>query len=396
MDIRDNRLFLGGIAAEELVVRYGTPLYVYEAETIVRRYQDLIEHIPYRPLRIHYALKANSNPEVLRLLRRLGAGAETVSPGEIRLAKEAGFQEILFTCSYIGRAELHRAIEEGATVHLDSLAQIRHCGEIAPGGRVSLRINQGIGAGHHRHVVTGGAESKFGIPVAQLREALELAGEYRLNVVGLHQHIGSNILDERILLRAAEAQLATARSVEGLEFIDLGGGLGIPYRPEERPLDIRRFGAALAGRFEAFCREYGRPLTLILEPGRYLVGESGTLLATVTDIKRIPERTFVGIDSGMNHLIRPALYGAYHEIVNASRVEGEREVACLVGNICESSDFFARDRPLPLFREGDIVAIRNVGAYGYTMSSQYNTRPRPAEVLVERGQARLIRERETV
>lgn len=396
MDVRENRLYLGGVPAEELAQRYGTPLYVYECEAIARRYADLIEHIPYRPLRIHYACKANSNPEILRFIRGLGAGAETVSPGEIRLAREAGFEpeEILFTCSNIGRAELQFVLEQGVTVHLDSLTQLRHCGELAPGKRVSLRINQGIGAGHHRHVITGGPESKFGIPVEQLPEALALARHYGLRVVGLHQHIGSNVLDEGVLLEAMEAQLRTAATIPGLEFIDLGGGLGIPYRPEETPLAIERLGRAMAERFVQFCLAYGHTLELILEPGRYLVAESGTLLATVTDIKRTPERTFVGIDTGFNHLLRPALYGAYHEIVNASRVEGEKEVACVAGNICESGDLFAHDRLLPRFREGDILAILKVGAYGYAMSSNYNARPRPAEVLVEGNQVRLIRERE--
>lgn len=396
MEVRENRLWIGEVSAEELAARYGTPLYVYEARTIAHRYGELVEHIPYRPLHIHYALKANSNPEILRFLRQLGAGAETVSPGEIRLAREAGFEprEILFTCSNIGRAELHHVIEQGVMIHLDSLGQLRHFGELAPGGRVSLRINQGIGAGHHRHVVTGGPESKFGIPVEQLPEALALAKQYGLRIVGLHQHIGSNVLDEGVLLEAMEAQLCTAFSVPGLEFIDLGGGLGIPYRPEEKPLDMRRLGKAISDRFARFCHAYGRPLELILEPGRYLVAESGILLATVTDVKRTPVRTFVGVDTGLNHLLRPALYGAYHEIVNASRVEGEQEVACVAGNICESGDLLARDRLLPRFQEGDILAVLKVGAYGYAMSSNYNARPRPAEVLVEGDQVRLIRERE--
>ncbi|MGC8873314.1 MAG: diaminopimelate decarboxylase [Chloroflexia bacterium] len=398
MDVRGNRLFFGEFAAEELAARYGTPLYVYETSTIARRYAELVQHIPYRPLRIHYACKANSNLEILRLVHQLGAGAETVSPGEIRLALAAGFapHEILFTCSNIGRAELVYVLEQGVMVHLDSLGQIRHAGELAPGLRVSLRINQGIGAGHHRHVITGGPESKFGIPVELLPDALALAGRYGLKVVGIHQHIGSNVLDAAILLEAMDAQLRTAASIAGLEFIDLGGGLGIPYRPEEKPLDLPALGKQMCECFARFCETYGRPLEMILEPGRYLVAEAGTLLATVTDIKRTPHRSFVGIDSGLNHLIRPALYGAYHEIVNASRVEGDREVACVAGNICESGDLFAHDRLLPRFQEGDILALLKVGAYGYAMSSNYNARPRPAEVLVDGHDVRLIRERESI
>lgn len=398
MEIKDNQLYLGGIRAIDLAQEYGTPLYVYEEDTIRARYAELVESIPYGKLKIHYACKANANVEILKLLRTLGANVETVSKGEILLALKAGFQpsQILYTCSNITAEELHFVLQSGIMINLDSLTQLRRCGECRPGSSISIRTNQGIGAGHHAHVITGGPESKFGIDVAQLEEAKDIAEQYHLTIIGVHQHIGSNILDEAILLEAMRALLATAAKLPHLEFVDFGGGFGIPYRPDDRRLNIHLFGEKASVLFSDFCRRYGRELTMVLEPGRYLVAEAGTLLATVTDVKRAPHRTFVGIDTGFNHLIRPAMYGAYHPIVNASHVHGKEEVVTVAGNLCESGDVFAKDRKLTVCEEGDILAILNVGAYGFSMSSNYNARPRPAEISVSGGRARVIRERECI
>jgi diaminopimelate decarboxylase len=391
----DEPVLLARIPATELADRFGTPLYVYDASVIQRRYAELLESIHYRPLRIHYACKANSNLELLKLVQSLGAGAETVSPGEVDLALRAGFgtAEIIHTCSNMSRQELAYLIELGITVNLDSLTQIRHWGEMAPGTNISIRVNQDIGAGHHAHVVTGGPNSKFGIHVRDLDDALSLAKHYGLRVSGMHQHIGSNILDVATLLKACQALLETAAILPELDFVDLGGGLGIPYRPDELPLDIIALGQGLSQAFDDFCQPHGRPLTLVLEPGRYLVGDAGVLLTSVTDVKRTSGQTFVGVDSGFNHLLRPAMYGAYHPICNASRPQGKREVVTVVGNICESGDVFAHQRALPECREGDLLAILKAGAYGFSMCSEYNCRPRPAEVLVSEGPVRLIRER---
>nr|MBC7243932.1 diaminopimelate decarboxylase [Chloroflexota bacterium] len=396
MQVRGNQLYLGGIPAVDLAQEYGTPLYVYEEDTIRTRYAELVESIPYRKLRIHYACKANVNVEILKLLREMGANVETVSKGEILLARKAGFapEQILYTCSNATVEELHFAVASGVTINLDSFAQIRRYGELRPGSSISIRINQGIGAGHHAHVITGGPESKFGIDFTQLEEAKALAKRYNLTIVGIHQHIGSNVLDEALLIEGMKALLATAARLAHLEFVDFGGGLGIPYRPDERRLNIREFGRMASALFADFCRAYGKELTMVLEPGRYLVAEAGTLLATVTDVKRTPHRTFVGIDTGFNHLIRPAMYGSYHPILNASCVRGREEIVTVAGNLCEAGDLFAKDRKLPECKEGDILAILNAGAYGFSMSSNYNARPRPAEVLVSQGQARVIRARE--
>ena len=396
MQVRNNKLCLGEVEAESLAREYGTPLYVYEERVIRSRFAELVEAIPYPALRLHYACKANANVEILRLLRSLGANAETVSRGEILLALGAGFspQQILHTCSNISADELRFVINSGVVINLDSLGQLRHCGEWNPGASVSIRINQGIGAGHHPHVITGGPDSKFGIDVSQLNEAKALAAEHHLSIVGIHQHIGSNVLDATLLIEAMKAILDSAATFAGLEFVDLGGGVGVPYHPHEKPLDVRWFGAMAAELFERFWRRYGKELCMVLEPGRYLVAEAGTLLATVTDVKRTPFHTFVGVDTGFNHLLRPAMYGAYHHILNASRVEGQEEVVWVAGNLCEAGDLLARDRSISRCGEGDIVAILNAGAYGFSMSSNYNARPRPAEVMISGSEARLIRPRE--
>jgi diaminopimelate decarboxylase len=396
MEVRNNKLCLGDVEAESLAREYGTPLYVYDEDVIRSRFASLVAAIPCPRLHLHYACKANANVEILKLLRDLGSNAETVSRGEILLAFRAGFapQQILHTCSNIHADELRFVVDSGVMVNLDSLGQMRHYGEWNPGACVSIRINGGIGAGHHPHVITGGPDSKFGIDVSQLDEARALATEYHLQIVGVHQHIGSNVLDAALLVEAMKSVLDSATTFTGLEFVDFGGGLGVAYRPDEKPLDVQQFGAMASELFGLFCRRYGKPLSMVLEPGRYLVAEAGTLLATVTDVKRTPFHTFVGVDTGFNHLVRPAMYGSYHSILNASRVDGEQEVVWVAGNLCESGDLLAKDRTITKCREGDIVAVLNVGAYGFSMSSNYNARPRPAEVMVCGSRARVIRPRE--
>lgn len=369
---------------KNLVRKFGTPIYVYNFKTIRERYLDLVENIFYPKLRIHYAMKANSNIEILKLLRRLGAKVETVSGGEILLALKSGFRtkDILYTSTSVSKAEIVFVVKNKIQINLDSLSQIELYGKLNPGAKVGLRINQGIGAGHHNHVITGGVMSKFGIPLEHLPQAKRLAEKYKLQIISLHQHIGSNVLDKKILLKAFEKLLETAGEFPDLESLDFGGGFGVPYLPEEKSFDFKIFGAEITKKMSNFCKKYGRELTMILEPGRFLVAESGILLATVTEIKNNPKRNFVGIDTGFNHLIRPILYGSYHEILNASRVKGEKIKADIVGNICEAGDVFGRSRIIVKPKIGDILAIKNVGAYGYAMASHYNNRSLPREILV--------------
>jgi diaminopimelate decarboxylase len=287
-------------------------------------------------------------------------------------------------------------------VNVDSLSQLRFMGERHPGARVCVRINPNVGAGHHDHVITGGPESKFGIDYTQVDRIRELSSTHELKVAGIHQHIGSGILQPDKFIEAMHVLLETAEKIEGLSFIDFGGGFGVPYREEERRMDVQVLGRKVSDEFERFCRSYGSELKLIVEPGRYLVAEGGFLLATVTSVKEGQRHRFVGVNSGFNHLVRPAMYGSYHPILNAQNVDGSRIPQTIAGNLCESGDTFTRDeegivdRDLPPFSEGDVVAILNAGAYGFSMASLYNTRPRPAEVLVTDGRARLIRKRETI
>ncbi len=384
METKNNQLYFGRTSAKSLARKFGTPLYIYEAETIKRQYALLSSNTRYPKLDIHYACKANSNFAVLKLLRSLGSKIETVSRGEIMAALKAGFkrEDIIYTSTSVSKEEMAFVVKNKIRVNLDSLAQIELYGRMNPEAKIGLRINQGIGAGHHSHVITGGEMSKFGIPLKHIPQAKSLAKKYKLKIVCLHQHIGSNVLNKNILLRAADKLFETALNFPDLESLDFGGGFGVPYLPREKNLDIKSFGAEIPKSMERFCKKYGRELKMMIEPGRFLVAESGVLLTSVTEIKKNPKRTFVGVDTGFNHLIRPVLYGSYHEILNASKIKGRKIKADIVGNICESGDVFGRDRMITPPHAGDILAIKNAGAYGYAMASHFNLRALPKEVLI--------------
>jgi len=394
-------LYVGNYRAEELALRFGTPLYVYDLDTVAENYSKLVKSVPYEDLEVLYSCKANSNPWILKTLKDLGSGLDAVSPFEALLGVKLGFprERILFTGSSVSDEEMRFVKEElGVLINVDSISQLRRYGRLFPGTEVSVRINPGIGAGHHGYAVTGGV-TKFGIYLDQVARVKEVASEYSLRVVGLHTHIGSGVLEVEPYLRALEVLLEVARGFKDLKFVDLGGGFGIPYRPGEKPLDVATLGTEVAKRLKEFSRKYGH-VKLRLEPGRYLVGNAGILLVRVVDIKEVSlggvMKVFVGVDSGMNHLIRPALYGAYHEVVAVSKADRPREiVADVVGNVCESGDVLASGVALPKLDEGDVLAIVDVGAYGYSMSSNYNLRPRPAEVVVSGSWVQLARRRET-
>jgi diaminopimelate decarboxylase len=403
MDIRDNALYLGDLAAEGLADAFGTPLYVYEEEVIRRQCRAMREAFAAAQPDIHFAVKANSNPALLAILREEGLFIDAVSPFEVRLCLEQGFApgQILFTGNNTSEEDFAYCLERGVPVNAGSLVELERFGRMSPGGNISLRINPDVGAGHHHHVITGGPHSKFGIYHTERDAIAGLLERHSLKLVGIQSHIGTGILRTDEMLEAMEIILATARHFPHLEFIDFGGGYGIPYRPEQQPLPLAELGSAMCGRFAAFCTEYGRPLRMKLEPGRYLVAQSATLLVRVTNISATPAHTFVGTDSGFNHLIRPVLYGAYHEIVNASAVKGEPIEAVVAGNICESGDVFTQGhngwehRSLTRPEVGHLLALLDVGAYGMVLASNYNLRPRPAEVLIKGANARLIRRRET-
>lgn len=391
---RGSKLQIGGMNAEDLARQYGSPLYVYDGAIIRRQYRALRDAITYPDTRFFYASKANPNRKLMNILREEGCGLEAVSYNEVLAGLDAGFapEEIIFTCSFITKDELEAVIKAGVMVNIDSLTQLRWFGEMNPGGAVSLRINQGIGAGHHQHTITGGPDSKFGIDITQIDDAKRIAAEHNVRIVGLHQHIGSHILEPETFMLAIRALLKTAQQFDGLEFLDFGGGFGVAYRETDEPLNLRELGAMITKEVEIFTKEYGH-IQIRFEPGRFLMAESGVLLATVADIKETPYHTFVGLNTGFNHLIRPMMYGSYHQIVNASNTDGKTRKVWLVGNICESGDIFAKDRDLQEPKAGDTIAILDAGAYGYAMSFFYNGRKQPEEVLVENGAARLISER---
>jgi len=404
MEIRENRLYIGGVVAQALVEEFGSPLYVYEEETLRARARELLEAIIYPKREIKYACKANTNVEIMKIFREEGMSIDAVSPGEVYAALKAGFSadQILFTTNNATHEEIEYGISRGVKINVDSLSQLRFVGERHSGRDICVRINPNVGAGHHDHVITGGPESKFGIDYTKVDRIKEIARTYDLTIIGIHQHIGSGILQPEKFIEAVDVLLDTAGRFESLQFIDFGGGIGIPYREDERRIDVQVLGSKISEVFERFCRAYGRELKLVLEPGRYLVAESGFLLAMVTSVKEGQRHRYVGVNSGFNHLVRPAMYGSYHPILNANSVDGARIPQTIAGNLCESGDTFTRDeegivdRELPPFNEGDIVAILNTGAYGFSMASLYNTRPRPAEVLVRDGIARVIRKRETI
>jgi diaminopimelate decarboxylase (EC 4.1.1.20) len=396
--MRNNILYIGQAKASTIADKYGTPLYVYNEDTIRMKYDSLIENITYPKTEIYYACKANYNLTILRMLRDLGAGIDAVSPEEVYLALKAGFShnKILFTGNNVTDEEMKFVKNHNVLINIDSLSQLKRYGGMYPDSEISIRINPNVGAGHHAHVITGGPESKFGIYYTRTDEIKRIASDYNLKIIGIHMHIGSGILDPEPFLLGIRSLLSTAKEFKGLEFIDIGGGLGIPYKPKERQLDLKKFGQKLGEIFDSWSENYGK-VALRLELGRYLVAESGVLLTRVNTVKKTPYRTFIGVDTGFNHLIRPILYGAYHKIIAVNKVSHEKtQKVDVCGNICESGDLFARDRIMPEIEEGDLLAITNVGAYGFSMSSNYNFRPRPSEVLVSDGKMRLIRRRETI
>ena len=397
-------LELGGLPAATLANQYGSPLYVYEAARIRGAFDTLARAFAVDDLRIHFATKANSNPWILRLLCQAGAWADVVSPGEILMARTAGFppRRLLYNGNSASDAEMRTAVDQGVRINVESLSQLRRLGELAPGTAISIRFNIYVGGGHHSHVITGGPESKFGIDWEQADEAQAVAASGSLRVAGVHCHIGSGVLEAERFVQAVTNLLTVARRFPGLEQVNFGGGIGIPYRREQRELAVDRLGTLLTAEYQRFCVDYGARPALCLEPGRFLVARSGTLLCRVTAVNQTRKYLFVGTDSGFNHLIRPAMYGAYHEIEAVKPRAGAARPTVLTGNICESGDVFTRGeegiepRDLPPLQEGDLVAIRDTGAYGFAMASRYNSFPLPAEVLVEDGRGTLIRRRDTL
>jgi len=377
---------------------HGTPTYVYDFEKVREQIIKLKTAFTYPKTRFLYAIKANFNPHLVTEITRNGFGIDAVSPEEVIFGYLHGADppSIMFTGNNMSDEDMKTIYESEVLLNIDSLSRLKGFGKKYPGSDVCVRFNPNIGAGDHQHNITGGEESKFGISHSQLQDVLDIVNKYNLNLVGIHHHIGSGWLDIESPLNALEIILQLAHEIQGLEFIDLGGGLGIPYKPNEKELNIKILGNRISERFSGFCeKDYGKELELRLEPGRYVVAQAGHLLVEVTTLKENPQgRIFVGVNSGMNHMIRVPFYDAYHRIINLSNLNGKQKTYYVCGNVCESSDFFAKDRQIPEIREGDILSIEDTGAYGFAMSSDYQLRSRPAEVIVDGNKIFLSRKRE--
>ena len=398
IQLQDGAYAIGGIQITELVNSFDTPLYVYDIDIIDRQYSRLKQAFSSCKTRINFACKALNNVKIMRHLHDLGACLDTVSIQEVWLGLKAGFtpEEIIYTPNCVSMEEIDLAVKEGVMINIDNISILEQFG-LKYGNTVPIciRINPHVMAGGNINISTGHIDSKFGISIYQMRHVDRVVKNTGLNVIGLHMHTGSDIVDVDIFLRAADILFEQTEHFPDLTFIDFGSGFKVPYKPDDHSTDIEELGEKLTARFKEFCTEYGRELELWFEPGKFLVSQAGTFLVKVNVLKQTTAAMFVGVDSGLNHLIRPMLYNGYHHITNVSNPNGALRLYAVVGYICET-DTFGWDRKLNEVREGDILAFNNAGAYGMTMASNYNSRFRPAEVMVNNGKAELIRRRETL
>ncbi|MEI7979566.1 MAG: diaminopimelate decarboxylase [Bacteroidota bacterium] len=377
---------------------YEAPVYVYHAETILNQYNKLINAFKPLPIKIKYACKALNNSAILQLLKNHGSGLDTVSINEVLLGINAGFSpsDIIFTPNCVSFDEIIEAVNLGVNINIDNISILEQFGsKYGHSVPCCIRLNPHILAGGNTKISTGHIDSKFGISVYQLRHVLRVIKTHNMHVNGLHMHTGSDILDSGVFLQGAEILFDAAKDFTELDFIDFGSGFKVAYKPNDITTDIEELGKSLSERFVEFCKEYGKDLELWFEPGKYLVSESGFFLVKTNIIKQTTATVFVGVNSGLNHLIRPMLYDSYHHILNLSNPQGKERIYTVVGYICET-DTFAWDRKLNEVSEGDILCFLNAGAYGITMSSNYNARYRPAEVLIYNNNPHLIRKRETM
>jgi len=376
---------------------FDSPVYVYDAEKISSQYNRLTSAFSkVKNLKINYAVKALSNISVLKLMYKLGSGIDTVSIQEVQLGLKAGFkpEQIIFTPNGVSLEEIETAAKLGVQINIDNLSILEQFGTKHPKTPVCIRINPHVMAGGNTNISVGHIDSKFGISIHQIPHILRIVENTKMNINGIHMHTGSDILDIDVFLYASEILFDTAKHFKNLEFIDFGSGFKVPYKEGDIETNIEELGEKLSKRFNEFCKNYGKQLTLAFEPGKFLVSQAGQFLVKVNAVKQTTSTVFAQVDSGFNHLIRPMLYGAQHEIRNISNPDGRERFYSVVGYICET-DTFANNRRITEINEDDILAFSNAGAYCYSMSSNYNSRYRPAEVLVYNGEAHLIRKRET-
>lgn len=375
---------------------YGTPLYVYHAERIAEQYQQLTRGFSLLDARFFYACKALTNVNILRYVKELGCHVDCSSINEVKLALYAGFEpsRILYTSNGIAFSEIEEAVDAGVHINIDSLSNLEKFGrKYGHSYPVGIRIRPNILAGGNLKISTGHDTSKFGIPVSQLDLIEAIAKETGLHIRTLHIHTGSDIKDPDVFVQGMEVLFELIPHFPELEVIDLGGGFKVPYQPGEKGTDIPLLARKIRETFDNHPVAGNKQFQLWFEPGKYLVSECGYLLAEVTVLKDTGPICFAAVNSGLNHLIRPMMYDAYHHILNISHPEGPLKKYTVTGNICET-DTFGSDRELHEVREGDILALLNAGAYGFEMSSNYNSRFKPAEVLFKNGKAELIRRRD--
>lgn len=381
----------------QLAEQFGSPVYVYDAEKIQSQYKRLTNAFSkVESLRINYAVKALSNISILKLLKQVGSGLDTVSIQEVQLGLHAGFEpeKIIYTPNGVSFEEIEEVAHLGVQINIDNLSILEHFGAKYPEIPVCIRINPHVMAGGNANISVGHIDSKFGISVHQMPHILRIVENTGMHINGIHMHTGSDILDIEVFLYAAEILFDVAKNFKELDFLDFGSGFKVPYKKDDIETDIEELGKKLSKRFNAFSKEYGRDLTLAFEPGKFLVSEAGYFLAKVNVVKQTTSTVFAGIDSGFNHLIRPMLYGSQHHIENISNPKGKERFYSVVGYICET-DTFANNRRISEIKEGDILCFRNAGAYCFSMASNYNSRFKPAEVLWHEGKGHLIRQRET-
>lgn len=393
--LQSNATEIQGISVESLCQEFGTSLYVYDAQTIIDKYTLFKDSFSVNSLTINYAVKALSNPSILKVFKTLGANLDTVSIQEIKLGLHAGFdaKNIVFTPSGVSHEELENAISLGVKINIDNLTTLEYVGHKYPTLPICIRFNPHVMAGGNANISVGHIDSKFGISIHQIPLVKRIVNTLEINVEGVHMHTGSDILDVDVFLQAADILFDVAKQFDALKYIDFGSGFKVKYKDSDHETDVVEFGKEMSSRFNAFETEFGKPLTLMFEPGKFMVSECGYFFVKTNLVKQTTSTIFASVDSGFNHLIRPMFYNAHHDIYNVSNPDGKPRIYTVVGYICES-DTFGYNRKISEIAEGDILGFKNAGAYCFSMTSNYNSRYRPAEVLIYNGEARLIRRRE--
>lgn len=398
MQITEGNYQISGVNALDLCKEYGTPLYVYDTAKMEAQYKRLTKAFKGTKHKMNYACKALSNINVLRFFKDLGSGLDTVSIQEVQLGLKAGFapEDIIFTPNGVSFKEIKMAVDFGVRINIDNLSILEQFGSHYGGTYpVCIRLNPHIMAGGNIKISVGHIDSKFGISIHQTRHLERLVKSLGIKVEGVHMHTGSDILDVDVFLQGADLLLNVARDFEDLKYIDFGSGFKVAYKPNDISTDVEELGKKMTKMFNVFCQEYGRELEIEFEPGKFLVSESGYFFCKVNVIKQTTATVFAGVDTGMNHFIRPMFYDSYHHIENVSNPDGKKRVYTVVGYICET-DTFASDRQITEIKEDDVLCFRNAGAYCFTMANNYNSRFKPAEVLVHKGKALLVTKRQTI